>query len=755
MRATPHAGWLALLLVASPLHAATQVQARLTTSSIDVGGSVTLLVTATDANANVRDPVLELPDGLELLGRDRSQSFSWVNGKSSSEVQFRYELGATRLGRYAVGPIRVTVGTQTFVSNALALEVTEPRPRRLGTGGRGPASLYVSVTPTNPYVGQLVQLRVQFVQRAALAEDSQYLPPATPGFWTEGWSEPRNREATEGSRNVVVIERAQRIYPLAAGSATVGQAQALVTPSLAGDPFFGGTVVQRMTIASDSFRVSVRPLPGGAPAAFGGAVGRFTVAWIVDRAHTALDQAVTVHLDVRGVGGLPLLETPTLTASDFEVFASTTEDSLAPSGSLAPGRRSFIWTLLPKRSGTLRIPAPPFAWFDPEVGAYREISIPPLSLDVISARGGANRDADDSRFPSVFLARGAKPGARGAWGWLAALAGLALGVGIRIWRGASAPDAHASERAQAREYLRAVGLARGPDFWRAADEAAYWVETHGKPVLRLREDIAQARYGGQGASEDDVRRRLVERIGESVRPEPSPLPRRALAIALGLLTGVAGFIAAPQHGPERLAERSLAADAMARSGKVAAAEAEWTRIWDEGPGDATLSARLAWARLQQSDLAGAVRWTLLGGSGEPRSAALEWTEARVREAGGLVGTRVERLPLRSLEWAALAFALALGLALAWPRRLRSAALVALTLLAAGATPVAHWAESRRTLLVVRATTPLEGADLSLDAGQVVEHVGPAPAGRVQVRIGKDLHGTLPMDAVLPVRGALR
>jgi len=746
---------LALTSGAGPVSAATQVQARLTASSIDVGGSTTLLVTASDASANVRDPVLELPDGIELLGRDRSQSFSWVNGKSASEVQFRYELGATRVGRYSIGPIRVTVGSQTFVSNAMPLAVSEPRPQRAGTGGRGPASLYVSVTPTNPYVGQLVQLKVQFVQRAALAEDSQYLPPATPGFWTEGWSEPRNHEAAEAGRAVVVIERAQRIYPLAAGAATVGQAQALITPAFGGNPYLGGALLQRMTVASDSFRVSVRPLPAGAPASFGGAVGRFTVAWAVDRAHTAEDQAVTVHLDVRGVGGLPLLQTPTLAAPDFEVFSSTTEDSLAPAGSAAPGRRSFVWTVLPKRSGKLRIPAPPFAWFDPELGAYRELSIPPLTLEVLSASGGASKDADDARFPSVFGAHRANPGTRGAWAWLAALSGLLVGAAVRIWRGAGAPDAHAGERAQAREYLRAVGLTHGPDFWRAADEAANWVEAQGKPMLRLREDIAAARYGGQRAAEEDVRRRIVERIGESVVPEPSAQPRRALAVGAALLAVAALYFALPQQGGGQWAQRATQADALARAGRIAAAEAEWARVWDDAPGDATLAARLAWARLQQSDLAGAVRWTLLGAEGEPRDAALGWSEARVREAGGLVGTRVERLPLRSLEWAVLAFALALGLSLGWPRRLASAALLALTLLAAAATPVSHWAQARRPLFVVRATTPLEGADLSLDAGQVVEHAGAAPAGRVRVRVGKDLQGTLPMDAVLPVRGASR
>ncbi|MEO5987281.1 MAG: BatD family protein, partial [Candidatus Eisenbacteria bacterium] len=697
MRRLRCASVLVFLLAAGPLHAATQVQARLSASRVDVGGSVTLLVTATDASSNVRDPSFEVPDGLEVLGRDRSQNFSWINGRSSSEVQFSFELGAMRAGRYAVGPIRVSIGNQTFLSDAMPLDVTAPRPQRIGGGGRSPASLYVSISPTDPYVGQLVQLRVQFVQRASLAEDSQYLPPGTPGFWTEAWSEPRNREANEGGRNVIVIERAQRIYPLAAGRATVGQAQALVTPAIGSNPYFGGGGMQRLTIASDSFRVSVRPLPAGAPAGFAGAVGRYAANWVVDRAHTAEDQAVTVHLDVRGIGGLPLLQTPVFSPPDFETFASTSEDSLSPAGSASPGRRSFVWTLLPKRSGTLRIPAPPFAWFDPELGLYRQLSTPPLSLEVLSASGASSKDPSADRFPLAFAEHGVHAGGRAAWAWLAAISGMALGIAIRLWRGATRPDAHAGERAMAREYLRAVGFAKGPDFWRAAEQSATWLEAMGKPVLRLREDIAAARYGGQIAAEDDIRRRLVERLGETVQAEPSPTPRRTMATGLTLLSMVALWIATPQPGPERFRQLATQADALARQGQMAAAEAGWRRLWDEAPGDAALAARLGWARLQDGDLAGAVRWTLLGAEGEPREAALRWTEARAREAGGLVGTRVPSLPLRSLEWAVLAFAFALGLALAWPRRLVSAVLLSLTLLAAVAVPVAHRAAASRPL----------------------------------------------------------
>src|SRR5262249_19729767 len=227
-----------------------------------------------------------------------------------------------------------------------ALVVTDPAPKPVATArgatgrraGSQIASLVVTLEPRAPVVGQACRLRVQLVQRGNMAEDSDYQPPATPGFWSESWGDASRFEAREGRRSVLVTERSLRLYPLAPGPATVSPATATVTPESNGmlDSYVGETGTH-MEITSESLHVAVRPLPGGAPAGFDGGVGHFKIAWTADRSHTTQDQAITARLDVRGIGNLPLLRAPAYAPAEFEVFAATVDDSLPPPGALLPG----------------------------------------------------------------------------------------------------------------------------------------------------------------------------------------------------------------------------------------------------------------------------------------------------------------------------------------------------------------------------------------------------------------------------------
>lgn len=745
---------LALALAAGAAGAAPQVEARLTAGSVPAGGSVSLLVTVTNPSGGTGDPAFGVPPGLTLLASDRSQSFSWVNGRSTTQVLFRYELGADTRGDYLVGPIRVRIGSVDYMSEALPLRVTAAAtPLGSAPGAGAPARLVVEVSPQRPYVGQLVQLSMRLVQTSDLTESRAYSAPATPGFWSESWGEPVEYRSQSAGRPTAITERRARLYPLAPGTATIGSAALVVAaaPPMS-DRFFdrGGALARPVEIRSDSVRVAVRPLPGGAPAGFENAVGEFNVAWSLDRGHTAQDQAVTLRLDVRGTGNLPLLHTPKLDLPDFEVFASTVDDSFAPSGEIRPGRRRFQWTLLPKRSGSLVLEPPAFAWFDPGPTAWRSAVLRPLALEVLSARP-STASADDSAFPRELAREGVAPGARVAVPWLFGLAGLLLGLGVRLWRTTMGGDALAGERAKQREFLRAVGLARGPDVWRAADEAATWAESRGERVAVLKQDIAVARYGGTGAGEDDVRRRLVERVAVGVPPEPARGPRRLLAIAVMLVAVSGAWLGAPREGPVRLSARAIVADGHARERKIAAAEAEWRRLWEEGGGDPALAARLAWAALGRERVPEAAAWVLRGRAGEARSRALEWSAERVREAGGLVGSESAGWPVRTPEWGALAFALALAAALAWPRRVAAAALLALAALVSAAAPVRHARYVRSPLAVVEALTPLAGAGIELDPGQVVRVVR-RDGTRVRVRAGRGVEGEVGAEALRAVWG---
>src|SRR5438477_4387847 len=89
---------LALVLVAAGLAAArparadVTVDAQLSRRAVPLGESATLIVTVHGAMTGVSDPEFDAPQNLDVMAAGRSQSFSWVNGKSASEVTFRFEL---------------------------------------------------------------------------------------------------------------------------------------------------------------------------------------------------------------------------------------------------------------------------------------------------------------------------------------------------------------------------------------------------------------------------------------------------------------------------------------------------------------------------------------------------------------------------------------------------------------------------------------------------------------------------------------
>lgn len=740
---------LATLATGSPARAAV-VQARVGRNALAVGESTTLEVIVQGAPGAAGEPAFDVPSGIEVLGSDRTQNLSWTNGRTV----FRYELAPNAPGRYSLGPVRVRVGGQIYESGAIALTVSAAAARV--SGGASPVTLVADVSPSDPYVGQPVLLRVRLVQRATLAEDPQYTPPATPGFWSERFTDPESYYAQQGSRRVLVTETRARLVPLDQGSATVGAATAgvvLSSPGPYADPLSwagGGNSRRELTIRSEPLTVEVRALPRGAPAGFDGAVGSLSLSWSADREQTSEDVPVTVRLDVRGIGNLPLLHTPRLDVTDFEVFAGTVEDSAGAPGTLAAGRRRFQWTLLPRRLGRLDVQPPAFAWFDPGAGAYRSAAPPALAL-VVAPAAAAGQEHPEI-FPAVFITHPLDPDARPVAPWAWAVAGAALGGALVLWRISRRPPADAAARAQQREWLRVVGLSSGTAFWQAADQACTWLEPRGRAVAGLRREIASARYGGAGGDVESTRRRLVEELARALPPVTPAWPFALGAASLAVAALVLGFTFGPRPGGERGKVEARAADEKARGGDLEQARGGWQELWDRGARGSGLAARLAWAEVRAGRVGPAVAWVLRGERQEPRDRALAWVAEQVREGGGLAGATPFRWPVRRIEWAlgALAFGFAAGGL--WPRRLPAAVSLALAVGCAATFPLQGMNASRTARAVLGTVATLEGPDLELSPGQVVtvlHHAGE----RARVAAGRDIEGWLPVADLIELEAS--
>lgn len=753
------AACLAVLALAAPARAV-QVEARLARPRLTVGEVTTLEVIIRDAGVGAGDPEFTLPDGLELLSHGRSQNFTAVGGRNSLDIVHRFEIGVNAAGHFGIGPIAVRVGSEIFRSALLTLDASAAATHLSGGGSSsvtsGPASstgaaaLMVDVIPPSPWQGQPCVLRVRLVQRASLAEDPQYTPPATPGFWTDKQSQPASYYADERRQRVLVTETRTRLYPLAAGIATIGEAEAnLALATGADDPatWVGGKVPRReVVVRSRPVPVRVRALPAGAPAGFGGAVGNLSARWSTDRTRTTVDVPITLWLDVRGTGNLPLVRPPALNAEDIEVFASTVDDSLPSGPGDAMGRRRFQWTVLARRPGPLTLVPPPFAWFDPTAGTYRRSDGAAIAIDVGPALfGGGGAGAG---LPAPLAEHPADPGARPAVPWAWSLAALLLAGAIALWRSAAAAPASAPERARALEWLRAVGRASGPDFWRAADEAGAWLESHGKPVADLRRAIAAARFAGERANPEPFRRRLVEQISAALPPAPASGPLRGAAIALAALAVVVCVVSGPRGGDERGRAEARAADQAAQGGDMNRARATWQRLWREGTHAPSLAARLAWAEAQSGAAGAAAAWVVRGEQQGGRDAALGWVGERVREGGGLVGVPSPRWPVRALEWgiAALLFGIAAGVL--WPHRRLAAAAAALVVVCGLIDPIQALLAARADRGVILGPVALAdaGSAVDLQPGQVV-HVREQSGGRVRIDAGAGVVGWIPAGSI--------
>lgn len=734
-----------LALLPRPAAAAIEVHAQLERGAIGPG-ETTALEVIVEGGGSVSDPRFEVPEGIEVLGTSRSQNFSWINGRSSTRLVFRYELAATAPGHYSIGPIQVLVSGQAYQSPAVSL-VVSAEPARVPARGRGPASLLVDVSPSEPYVGQPVVLRVRLVQRASLAEDPRYTPPATPGFWAERSTPPESYYAGEAMTRVLVTETRSRLYPLAAGEAKIGEATAQLVLAQADrfDPlaWLNGMPARRaIEVRSTPATVRVRPLPPGAPAGFDGAVGRFGAHWQADRARTPQDVPFTVRLDLRGVGNLPLVRTPALAGPEAEVFASTVDDSLGALGSLDRGRRRFTWTVLAKRSGTLRLDAPPLSWFDPEAGTYREASLTPLVIEVGAPTVPSAAPA--SEFPIVFAEHPLDPFAVRARPWGLALAGLFVGLALRLAKPRRRRAADTASAPSVAPWMEGLRHARGASFWAAAGRALDALAERGEDTSEVRPAVDAARFGNASAPEDSVRAKLLSRLER--RSAGDARRRRDLALAgVALVAALAiGIWSLPHRGPDTGVRSASEADRVARAGDVERAARVWRDLWRRGARDSGLAARLAWSEIRLGSVAEAAAWALRGDGGEARDPSLSWVVSQVREAGGLVGYAPARLPVRAWEWGAVAGVLALAGALA--DRRRGVLIGCLAAVLAVADDGQRVVGRIRPRAVVLSPVPLEGADLELSAGDVVRVVR-HDRERVWVQAGRGVSGWVRAGAI--------
>ena len=116
-----------LVLGTLPLGArALDIDASVDSPRAGVGDPMVLTVVVNGSFRNLADPVLpEISDAFQVRAAGTSRNFSFINGRSSSSISYRYVLTPRREGAFTLGSISVTHKGETVSTRPIALTVSK------------------------------------------------------------------------------------------------------------------------------------------------------------------------------------------------------------------------------------------------------------------------------------------------------------------------------------------------------------------------------------------------------------------------------------------------------------------------------------------------------------------------------------------------------------------------------------------------------------------------------------------------------
>lgn len=339
-----------------------------------------------------------------------STSIRIINGKTNktSTTTYTYVLMPRREGTFTLPAAVATIKGNKISSGTKSIQVVSGRRQEPSSGTSGDSQraestgtissediyMRLLLSGNHALVGENITATLKLYQRVSIAGFEDVRFPRFDGFWSKELQAPSNiefRRENIGDEifNTAVL-RSWSLTPQKSGELVIDPAE-LVCLINVRQPSSGGSIFDsffqddyrtiRKRVSTTPITVHVKPLPSGAPASFGGGVGKFNIKASLTADSLKTHDAASLKLTITGTGNVALLEAPKVNfPPDFELYDVKT--------SVTGNSKSFEYPFIPRSHGNFSIGPVEYSYYDVSAGRYVTLRSEALTLNV--QRGGSS-----------------------------------------------------------------------------------------------------------------------------------------------------------------------------------------------------------------------------------------------------------------------------------------------------------------------------------------------------------------------------
>jgi hypothetical protein len=391
------------------------IEAQVTSDTIGLGEQTTFSVVIQNAEGGQ----LTQPNFGDLLvgepQRSQQSSIMIMNGQTqtTTSVVYTWNVEAPREGKYKIGPARLVLRGQTIESRPVEITCSGQAAPRPAPRSRRPMSLFdpfdspddfsgfappkhgdsdiflrAVADKTEVFLGEQVTLSIYAYASSPISTVQNMSVPKLDGFWAEDVETPtqlagERRMVNNVPYNVYML-RKRALFPIRSGELTVDSFEADIVQGI---PMFFGAAPDAVKRKSQPLKLTVKPLPVGAPSTFETSnVGSYQLSAQASPTTTQLGQPIQLKVVLDGIGNIRNVQVPKPQLPDgLKTYDPTVTEKVRTSGGRFGGSRTIEWVVIPNRTGDFTLPSIEVPLFDPSKGSYSTARTNPIPIHVTPA----------------------------------------------------------------------------------------------------------------------------------------------------------------------------------------------------------------------------------------------------------------------------------------------------------------------------------------------------------------------------------